>query len=173
MATFTIGGRSYEVEVKGDTVVVDGHSFPVKVRDEQGFALVKAGDISYRVILPAQAERQSGMAVQIDYRPFTVEWEGRLSGSPAAREPRASSGTAATAAPRANVKGGVTAQIAGRITTIKVAVGATVSRGDVLLTLEAMKMENEIKAPSDGTVTEIRVAEGARVNEGETLIVIG
>jgi biotin carboxyl carrier protein len=171
MATFTIGGRSYEVEVKGDTVVVDGHSFPVKVRDEQGFALVKAGDVSYRVILPAQPERQSGMAIQVDYRPFTAEWNGRLTGSGPSREPRALA--AAPAAPRAGVKGGVTAQIAGRITTIKVAVGAKVSRGDVLLTLEAMKMENEIKSPADGTVTEIRVAEGARVNEGDTLIVIG
>ncbi len=173
MATFTIGGRSYEVEVKGDSVVVDGHSYPVKVREEPGFALVKAGDISYRVGLPAGAERQSGMAIQVDYRPFTVEWEGRLAGSSTMREPRTSTSTAAPAAPRAGVKGGVTAQIAGRITTIKVAVGAKVSRGDVLLTLEAMKMENEIKSPSDGTVTEIRVAEGARVNEGETLIVIG
>jgi biotin carboxyl carrier protein len=171
MATFTIGGRSYEVEVKGDTVVVDGHSFPVKVREEQGFALVKAGDVSYRVTLPTQAERQSGMPVQVDYRPFTAEWSGRLTGSSPTREPRAIA-TSPTA-PRAGVKGGVTAQIAGRITTIKVAVGAKVSRGEVLLTLEAMKMENEIKSPADGTVTEIRVAEGARVNEGDTLIVIG
>ena len=169
MATFTIGGRSYEVEVKGDTVVVDGHIFPVKVREEQGFALVKSGDVSYRVILPAQPERQSGMAIQVDYRPFAVEWDGSLSGTPAAREPRA----IAAATPRAGVKGGVTAQIAGRITTVKVAVGAKVSRGDVLLTLEAMKMENEIKAPTDGTVTEIRVTEGTRVNEVDTLVIIG
>jgi len=170
MAKFTIGGRSYEVEVKGETVLVDGHSYPVKVREEQGYALVKAGDIAYRVTLPAPAERQSGMEIQVDYRPFEVEWEGRLTGSGSTREPRA---IAAAPAPRAGVKGGVTAQIAGRITTIKVAVGANVSRGEVLLTLEAMKMENEIKSPTDGTVTEIRVAEGARVNEGDTLIVIG
>lgn len=170
MAKFTIGGRSYEVEVKGDTVVVDGHSFPVKVREEQSYALVKAGEISYRVALPAPPERQSGMSIQVDYRPFEVEWEGRLTGSPQAREPRA---ITAAPAPRAGVKGGITAQIAGRITTIKVAIGAKVSRGDVLLTLEAMKMENEVKSPTDGTVTEIHVAEGGRVNEGDTLIVIG
>ena len=127
MATVKIGGRSYEVEVKGDVVVVDGHSFPVKVREEQGFTLVKAGDVSYRVLLPAAGERQSGMAIQVDYRPFTVEWEGRLSGAPAPREPRPA-GVAATPAARAAVKGGVTAQIAGRVISIKVSVGTKVSR---------------------------------------------
>jgi biotin carboxyl carrier protein len=50
--------------------------------------------------------------------------------------------------------------------------GDTVKAGDVLLILEAMKMENEIKAPADGTVKEIPVAEGARVTEGDTLAVV-
>jgi biotin carboxyl carrier protein len=40
------------------------------------------------------------------------------------------------------------------------------------MTLEAMKMENEIKSPADGTVKEIPVAEGGRVSEGDTLAVI-
>jgi biotin carboxyl carrier protein len=171
MAKVTIGGRSYEVAVHGDAVVVDGQSFPIKVRNEQGFALVNAGGVSYRVMLPGAGARESGMAIEVDYRPFTVEWDGRFGSGPAPRAPRAS-GEGAGSVQRASVKGGVTSQIAGRIISIKVAVGATVNRGDVLLTLEAMKMENEIKSPSDGTVKEILVAEGARVAEGETLVVI-
>ena len=52
MATVTIGGRTYEVEVRGETVVVDGHEYPVKVRDEGAYLTVHAGGIPYRVQLP-------------------------------------------------------------------------------------------------------------------------
>lgn len=171
MATVTIGGRKYDVEVRGDKVVVDGHEYAVKVREEQGYATVNAGGVAYRVQLPPAGERQSGMTVEVDYRPFTVEYEGRLGGGPAPRESRtpAAGGSGAT---RAAVKGAVTAQIAGRVLSIKVSVGQAVARGDVLLLLEAMKMENEIKAPADGVVKEIAVAEGGRVAEGEVLVVI-
>jgi biotin carboxyl carrier protein len=72
----------------------------------------------------------------------------------------------------AAVKGGVAAQIAGRIVSVKVKVGDAVAGGDVLLLLEAMKMENEIKAPGAGTVSAVLVTEGQRVGEGETLVVI-
>ena len=58
------------------------------------------------------------------------------------------------------------------IVSWKVKVGDTVAKGDVLLLLEAMKMENEIKAPTSGIVKDIPVAEGARVSEGQVLAVI-
>jgi biotin carboxyl carrier protein len=79
---------------------------------------------------------------------------------------------AAGPAPRPGVKGGVVAQIAGRVLRLVVKPGDQVAQGDVLLILEAMKMENEIKSPAAGTVKEVLVAEGARVVEGETLVVI-
>jgi biotin carboxyl carrier protein len=66
----------------------------------------------------------------------------------------------------------VPAPIAGRVLSVRVNVGDAVKAGDVVLILEAMKMENEIKAPADGTVKDVLVAEGARVSEGEGLIVI-
>jgi glutaconyl-CoA/methylmalonyl-CoA decarboxylase subunit gamma len=171
MAKVTIGGRSYEVEVRGDKVVVDGHEFPVTVREESAYSTVNAGGVPYRVQLPAAADRASGMGVQVDYRPFTFEYEGRLSGGAAPRERRVSE-AATIGGGAASVKGGVTAQIAGRIISIKVQVGQAVAKGDVLLLLEAMKMENEIKSPTDGIVKDIPVAEGARVAEGQTLVVV-
>ena len=51
--------------------------------------------------------------------------------------------------------------------------GATVKKGDILLILEAMKMENEIMAPCDGTIKQVVAAKGASVNSGDPLIVIG
>lgn len=172
MAKVTIGGRSYEVEVRGDKVIVDGHEFAVTVREEAAHATVNAGGVPYRVQLPAAPSRQSGMEVHVDYRPFTFEYEGRLGGGAAPRERKAVEAGSAPGA-GAVVKGGVSAQIAGRVLSVKVKVGDSVARGDVLLLLEAMKMENEIKAPADGTVKEIPVAEGQRVSEGQTLVVIG
>jgi biotin carboxyl carrier protein len=169
MAKVTIGGRTYDVEVRGDRVVVDGHEFPVSVRDDGAYKTVKAGDVTYRVQLPPPDQRASGMQVQVDYRPFTVEYEGRLGGGPA---PRATAARPGASRSPAAAKGAITAQIAGRIVRVDAKVGDQVKAGDVLLILEAMKMENEIKAPVDGVVKEIPVSEGARVTEGDVLAVV-
>jgi len=58
----------------------------------------------------------------------------------------------------------------GTILDIRVNQGDTVNKGQVLLILEAMKMENEIVAPNDGTVASINVSKGASVNGGEVLV---
>lgn len=57
----------------------------------------------------------------------------------------------------------------GKILSLKSEVGASVKRGDVLMVLEAMKMENEIVAPQDGTVASINVAAGDSVEAGALL----
>ncbi len=67
----------------------------------------------------------------------------------------------------------VSAPMPGKIMSIKVKVGQAVNAGDLLLTLEAMKMENEIFCGAGGTVKEIRVQEGAAVNPGDVMVVIG
>ena len=61
----------------------------------------------------------------------------------------------------------------GTVLDVKVAEGAAVKKGDILVILEAMKMENEILAPCDGTVKQIVAGKGASVNSGDALIVIG
>ena len=62
------------------------------------------------------------------------------------------------------------APMPGNILDVKVAAGASVKAGDVLVILEAMKMENEIVAPQDGTVASINVHKGDTVNSGDTLV---
>ena len=60
----------------------------------------------------------------------------------------------------------------GTILDVKVSVGDTVKQGDVLLVLEAMKMENEIQALSAGKVVGVHTAKGSAVNAGDLLLVI-
>ena len=63
----------------------------------------------------------------------------------------------------------VAAPMPGKILSIKASAGQAVKKGEVLLILEAMKMENEVVAPQDGTVASINVAEGAMVESGDVL----
>ena len=60
----------------------------------------------------------------------------------------------------------------GTILKVNVAAGQSVKEGDLLVILEAMKMENEIFAPKGGTVTQVLVEKGAAVNTGDVLVVI-
>ena len=80
---------------------------------------------------------------------------------------------APAAAPKAaGAAGAVTvkAPMPGNILDVKVAAGASVKAGDVLVILEAMKMENEIVAPQDGTVASVNVNKGDTVNSGDVLV---
>ena len=55
---------------------------------------------------------------------------------------------------------------------VKVSQGQAVKKGDILLILEAMKMENEILAPQDGSIAQVNVTKGASVNSGDVLVVL-
>ena len=87
--------------------------------------------------------------------------------------PVAATAPAAPAAPASAGAVEVKAPMPGNILDVKVAAGASVKAGDVLVILEAMKMENEIFAPCAGTVSSVAVAKGAAVNPGDVLCVIG
>ena len=94
--------------------------------------------------------------------------------APAAPAPAAAPAPTAPAAPAPVAGEGtkVTAPMPGTIVDAKVSVGDTVSKGQVLVVLEAMKMENEIMAAEDGKVTSVLVKKGDSVNTGDTLVTI-
>ena len=76
-------------------------------------------------------------------------------------------------APTSNASGiAVTAPLPGNVLAIKVAPGTVVTKGDLLILIEAMKMENEVLAPSDGVVKEICVTKGQVVSTGDVLAYI-
>ena len=60
----------------------------------------------------------------------------------------------------------------GTILKVNATQGAAVKKGDILVVLEAMKMENEILAPRDGTVAQVAVSKGSAVDTGALLVVL-
>ncbi len=88
--------------------------------------------------------------------------------------PAATPAAAPVPAPVAAPAGGetVAAPMPGNILAVNVQNGATVKKGDVLMILEAMKMENEIMAPCDGTIASVNVTKGSTVETGAALCVI-
>ncbi len=81
--------------------------------------------------------------------------------APAAPAPKAASGSAGSVT--------VASPMPGKILGVKTEVGKSVKKGEVLMILEAMKMENEIVAPEDGTVASVNVGVGDSVEAGDTL----
>ena len=109
--------------------------------------------------------------VNVNGTVYEVELEEIAGAAPAAAAPVAAPAVAPAAAPAGGEK--VCAPMPGTILSVNVSNGSAVKKGDVLMILEAMKMENEIMAPCDGTVTSVAAAKGAAVESGSLLCTIG
>ncbi len=114
---------------------------------------------------------------------YTVEVEevGATASAPVAAAPVAAPAAApaapkaAPAAPKASGAAGavsVKAPMPGNIMKVNCKVGASVKKGDVLVVLEAMKMENDICAPQDGVVASVEVSQGASVETDALLVTL-
>ena len=110
--------------------------------------------------------------VTVNGTAYEIELEELTGAAPA---PAAATAAPAPApAPAAAPAGGeqVTSPMPGTILSINVAAGDTVKRGQVLMVLEAMKMENEIMCPCDGKVVSVNTSKGSAVESGTLLCVI-
>lgn len=136
--------------MKNYTITVNGNVYEVTV--EEGFT-GKASAPAARPAAPAPAPAAPAPA-------------------PAPVAPAPAPAPAAPApTPAAPAAGSITvsAPMPGKILGVKTSVGAAVKKGQVILILEAMKMENEIVAPEDGTVASVNVSVGEMVEPGATL----
>ena len=100
-----------------------------------------------------------------------VEEVGATSAAPVATAPVVAAAPAPVAAPVAAGEQ-ICAPMPGTVMSVKVSNGQAVKKGDVLVVLEAMKMENEIYAPCDGTVASVAVSNGDSVESGKVLVVL-
>lgn len=118
--------------------------------------------------------------ITVNGNAYEVEIEEVKAAAPVAAAPKAApaaapapkAAPAAAAAPAAG-DNTVTAPMPGKIVKLVASVGQAVNAGDVLLILEAMKMQNEIYAPQDATVSEVRVSANQTVATGEDMVVLG
>lgn len=112
-----------------------------------------------------EIEVEEGKAIVLDERAAAPSAPAAPAAAPAPAAP-------APAAPAAPAGSGtpVNAPLPGTVLSVNVSNGQSVKSGDVLLVIEAMKMENEIMAPRDGTVTSVAVSKGQAVESGTALV---
>ena len=152
---YRVNGQTYDVVIneingKNAKVEVNGISFDVEMEGEAGEGLPSITGISAASESSAPAAAASAKA------------------APAPAAPKAAAAVQATG------KGTpLKAPLPGVITSIDVAVGDAVKKGQTVVVLEAMKMQNNINAENDGTVTSIAVNKGDSVMEGTVLLTIG
>ena len=104
---------------------------------------------------------------------YEIELEELTGAAPAAAAPAAPAAAAPAAPAAASTEGEqVTSPMPGTTLAVNVAVGDTVKRGQVLMILEAMKMENEILCPRDGKIASVNTSKGSSVESGTLLCVI-
>mgnify|MGYP004680126007 CR=1 FL=1 len=150
---YKVNGAQYDVTIDsivGNIAKVEVNGIPFEV-EMQGSSLVEED-------LPTQVADETA-APAVAAAPAAVEAAPAAPAAPAAGAPGAG-------AP-------VKAPLPGVVAKILVSVGQAVKKGETVLVLEAMKMENNITAEADGKITGICVAAGDSVMEGTTLVTIG
>ncbi len=159
---YTINGHPYEVTIHSADeemaeVEVNGHRYSVRLSDET--ASEPAKRTSKRITKPTP-DPEPAVAASEAPAPVTPE-EKPAAPAPQSQPKRAAGGRE------------VIAPLPGLIREVLVAEGDQVKKGQKIMVLEAMKMENEINADSDGTITSLLVAKGDSVQGGDPLATIG
>jgi biotin carboxyl carrier protein len=159
-------GTPFSVKINEKRVEVKIDSAP---NYEAPFTIVIQGK-PYKIELK-RIDRKTSFPIKINKIPFNVQLK-----TAERKTTRISTPSVATLAPRPSRKiaeeGEILAPMAGKIVSVKVKKGDHVKLGDILCTLEAMKMENEITATKSGVIEEINISEGIAVNEGDVLMKI-
>ena len=157
----TIGGREFEVElIDDDHVIVNGVTYAVdfnSIGNQPVYSMIVDGN-SYEAYVYPDDE---GWQVLLHGRlfPTTVEDERE-------KRLRAASGGAVAQRGEFHLK----APMPGLVVAIPVEEGQAIEKGDVLVILESMKMQNELKAPRGGVISRVRVAKGDSVDQRQTLL---
>jgi biotin carboxyl carrier protein len=157
----TINEREYQVEILGEKRInVDGTELDVdfqSISSQPIYSLILNGHSYEAFVSPNQNEWQVMLHGNLYDARVEDERERRL---------RAASGGSASEHMEFQLK----APMPGLVVAIPVSEGQEINKGDVLLILESMKMQNELKSPRAGTVKNIRVAPGVSVEQKQVML---
>jgi biotin carboxyl carrier protein len=152
--TLMLQGVPYEIERRGDLVIVNGCEMPAAVIGSQ----FHVGGNPHTVEL-------SGATAKVDGVAYPFQTEGL-------EEPKPKAARKAASAAAAEEAGAITAIMPGLILKVLKSEGDRVQPGDVVVVLEAMKMQNELHAKQGGVVKQVLVKEGDTVEMRQVLAVI-
>lgn len=147
-------GASYEIEQRGDLIIVNGCEMPVELVGKQ----IQVGGSPHTVEL-------SGPTAKVDGVAYGFQAEGL-------EEPKPKSARKAASPAAAEEAGAITAIMPGLIMKVLKHEGDRVQPGDVVVVLEAMKMQNELHAKQAGVVKQVLVKEGDTVEMRQVLAII-
>jgi biotin carboxyl carrier protein len=161
-----IGDEKLEIEITREDgkvlAQIDDRKYELEASEpEPNVFLLKNGGKIFQVYVSPQQNTNGHTNVTVSTNEFEVKLidPKRLRGSGANHEQGDGAAEIKTAMP-------------GKVVRILVTVGDTVAKGDGVIVVEAMKMQNEMKSPKDGTISDIKVAEGDTVSAGDVLVVI-
>lgn len=168
-------GKATQAEVDGRTTPLDWNTVGVVARalavggDEAGHYSLLIGAVSYDVyVRPIAAAEDAGEGSQayeitVGARTFTVSL----------RDERTRTLASLAGGPRHSGDATIRAPMPGLVSNVLAQEGQEVARGQAIIVLEAMKMENDLATPRAGVVKSVRVVKGQTVNQGDTLAIIG
>lgn len=157
-----IGQRHLQIEKKDQQYVVENNQLePIvlsKSKDEVSYVL---GNKLFQIRKIKNLEDNSAQLVSVNGKVFTIQMKSDLE----LLIEKMGGGTGGQ-----NSAKTIKAPMPGLIVQIKAEEGQAVSKGDVLLNFEAMKMENQLKSPGSGTVKRILVQKGDKIDKGQILV---
>lgn len=159
-------GQQYKIDLVRDgnsvTANIDGRPFEAEISEpERGVYLIKSNGRIVEAVVASPAEPSAPIQVTIAGRIFDVN----------VFDPKDLRGSARSDA-HADGLAEVKTAMPGKVVKILAPGGSEVVKGQGVIVVEAMKMQNELRSPKDGIVRDIRVAEGATVAAGEVLATI-
>jgi|CXWL01.1.fsa_nt_gi biotin carboxyl carrier protein len=158
-------GNKHEVEIVREEgrafARVDGRKYEIETSEpEDSVFLFKKGGTIYEAFVSSLANPGDHLVrIRDDVHEVRIIDPKRLRGS---------KGDNADASGKAEIR----TAMPGKVVRILVAVGHSVQKGEGVIVVEAMKMQNEMKSPKDGVITAIKLAEGDTVSAGDVLVVI-
>jgi biotin carboxyl carrier protein len=153
--TLMLEGQPYDIERRGEVMVVNGVEFPCVMKE--GTVLVSGTPKTVRLV--------SSISAEVDGIAFAIEAKGL-------EEPKTNKSRKAASAGAAEEAGAVTAIMPGLIIKILKKEGDSVKEGEIVMILEAMKMQNDLVAKTSGVIRQMNVKQGENVEMRQVLCVI-